>query len=319
MTENESARIDHYLFGEMNDSEREVFEDLLLANDELYYSTADRENELVDRFAANSLSEDFSKRFQNSLSLFPHRRQKVANAGALRTYIADVRKDAVTGAKSMPWYQRLGFAFKAPAFATAAIGLLLLGTIAFLLVQNRNTNNQVANASELQELRRRESELQATLDTERGTSGDLTSDLESEREQRAKLENELAELRKKISNTQPPANDIPMAPTIATLVLRPSGIRGGPNPPRRLEIPQNAKRVAVKLTLPAEEPVGNVNVQLNGETITQKQKPAQDANGGQSVSFSVPSAKFNNGLNRITVLDPSGKQIVEYVVMKENK
>jgi len=33
----------------------------------------------------------------------------------------------------------------------------------------------------------------------------------------------------------------------------------------------------------------------------------------------VPSAKFNNGLNRITVLDPSGKQIVEYVVMKENK
>ena len=315
----EDVKVDQYLLGEMSESERERFEENMLASDALYYSVADRENELVDRYVRDSLDADLTTRFQHSLPLFPARKQKLANAEMLRNYVADARQDAKSSAASIPWYQRLGFAFKAPAFATAAIGLLLLGTIAFLLVQNRNTNNQVANASELQELRRRESELQATLDTERSTSGDLTSDLESEREQRAKLENELAELRKKISNTQPPANDIPMAPTIATLVLRPSGIRGGPNPPRRLEIPQNAKRVAVKLTLPAEEPVGNVNVQLNGETITQKQKPAQDANGGQSVSFSVPSAKFNNGLNRITVLDPSGKQIVEYVVMKENK
>ncbi|HJS51981.1 MAG TPA: hypothetical protein VJ781_08790 [Pyrinomonadaceae bacterium] len=316
---NEKVKIDQYLLGEMDDSERETFEDRLISNDDLFYAVAERENELVDAFAKNSLDDDLAGRLRNSLSSFPGRQQKIANAGALGNYIADVRHEFQIRSKSASWYERLGFAFKMPAFAAAAVGLLLMGAIGVLIVQNRNLSDQVADASELEELRRRESELQTTLEAERSVSGDLTSDLESEREQRAKLENELAEVRKQMANARPPTNDAPIVPTIATLVLRPGGIRGGSTPVRRLQIPSDAKRVAVKVFLPTDDTgPSSVNVQLNGQTVVQRAKPIPGAQG-TSVSFSVPTDKLIEGLNRITVVDPAGKQIVEYAVIKGNK
>jgi len=80
MTDNESSRIDRYLFGEMSEAEHENFEAKLVLDDALFYSIADRENDLVDRYVTNKLPTEDAERFRLSLAKFAARQQKVSNA-----------------------------------------------------------------------------------------------------------------------------------------------------------------------------------------------------------------------------------------------
>src|SRR5687767_7907027 len=130
----ETAKIDGYLFGEMNEADRDKFDQEMMTDDELFYDVAERENELVDRYLRGDLEDSLAESFRNSLAKFPARRDKLSNASVLKAHIEEGRSAAAEAA-SIPWYRRLGFAFQAPALAAAAMALLLVGTVGFLLVQ----------------------------------------------------------------------------------------------------------------------------------------------------------------------------------------
>ncbi len=328
MTDTDSERIDHYLFGVMSDTERESFEDLMMADDKLFYAVAERENDLVDRFVANSLSRDLADRFESSLSGFPARRQKVANASLLQAHIAKSRQaDKEQTYEALSWFQRLGFAFRAPAFAAGALALLMLAAIGFLLVRNGNLQREVAGLKAAQtgdanvsELQKREAELVSILESEKSLSSDLTSDLETERERREKLETELADLRKQISNSRPPVTDTPIAPTIATLVLRPGGGRGEPTLVRKLALSGNEKKVSIVASLPGgATKTATANVELNGSRVANGLRVVTDSEGRRSVSFSTSPDKFLDGSNRLILTDADGNKLGEYVIMRSSK
>ncbi len=328
MTDNESARIDQYLFGEMSDAERERFEDRMLADDTLFYSAADRENELVDRHVANLLSNADEERFERSLAKFPARRQKIVNAGLLRTHIEESRKTTQEPAKeNVSWFQRLGSTFRAPAFAAAAMAILLIGVIGILLVRNGNLQRELAvlkadqtGDANLSELQKREAELTTSLESEKSLSSDLTSDLDSERERREKLETELADLQKKIANTQPPTTDKPIAPTIATLVLGVGGRRGGQAPARNLALSGDEKNVSVVISLPGDAAkTTTANIDLNGRRLADGLRVATGSDGRRSVALSIPPDKFQSGPNRLVVTDANGDRLGEYVIIKSSK
>ena len=317
-----SEKIDQYLFGEMKAPEIEYFEEQLMADDALFYEVKERENELVDRYAAGLLDDAETARFQSSFAQFPSRKTKAANAELLMQHIDEARASQVTVAEEkVPWFRRLGFAFQAPAFAAAALSLLLVGMIGVLFVQNRNLNQQVASlnssGSDINTLRQREAELQSQLEAERTAGGDLTTDLEAERERRTALENELSELRKQIAISRPAANNAPIVPTIATLILRPVGTRGGPEPVRKLRIENDEKRVALKIFLPGDTPEGTFSVRVNDIPAGSNIKPAREEGGAVSVSVAAAVASFRNGMNRVDVVDSNAKSIVSFAVQFE--
>ena len=313
------AEIDNYLFGEMSTESLDAFEQQLLENDELFHEIAERENALVDGFVHGKLDTEVEKRFRSALSRFPARQQKIANAATLQAFIKEELATAPV-AENTPWYQRLGFTFLAPAFAATALGLVLVGLMGLLLVQNRNLNNELAklnaNGSNINELRRREAELQAEIESLRTAGGDLTTDLDAERERRTALEIELAKLRGQISNSKP-ENGGPINPTIATLILRPIGIRGGPDPVRRLKIDNEERRVALKIYLPSETSDGTFGVRVNDLLAGRGIKPVKEPGGASSVSVSVESQSFRNGMNRVEVHDQSSQVVLSFAVMCE--
>lgn len=313
---NQLTDIDNYLFGEMSTDTHDAFEDQLLANDALFYDVAERENALVDGFVHGKLDTEVEKRFRNSLSKFPARQKKIANAATLHAFIKDEVASAPI-AEKVPWYQRLGFAFRAPAFAASALGILLIGMIGLLLVQNRSLNNELAkvNSDNINVLHQREAELQAEIESLRNASGDLTSDLGAERERRDELEAELADLRKQIGSAKP-TNGSTITPTIATLILRPSGIRGGPDAVRKLRIDNDEKRVALKIFLPGDAADGMFSVRVNDVRAGSGIKSMKAA-GGTSVSVAVAAESFRNGLNRVEVVDSNSQVISSFAVLCE--
>ena len=315
-----SAKIDSYLHAEMTDSEIENFEQQFMADDALFYDISERENDLVDRFVRGDLKGSEADRFQNSLSRFPQRRSKIANASLLNEYITE-QKQSAPAEVQVPWYRRLGFAFQTPALVSSALALLLVGTIGFLVIQNRNLNRQVAslntNGRSINELRQREAELQAMLESERAAGSDLTTDLETERERRTALENELAELRKQIVS-KPPVNGSPIVPTIATMILRPVSGRGGANPVRTLRLENDEKRVALKIFLPADVSADDTfAVRVNDIIAAGSVKPNKEAGGANSVAASVATGSFRDGLNRVEVFNSKSQNILSFAVILE--
>jgi hypothetical protein len=315
-----SAKIDSYIFGEMSEPEQGNFEQQLLANNDFFYEVAERENALVDAFVRGGLEDSVAKRFRDSLAKFPARRAKVSNASLLKVHIDESRSLNAAETNALPWYRRLGFAFQVPALAASALAFLLVGTVGFLLIQNRNLNQQVAslnsNNQDLNQLRQREAELQAELESMRTAGSDLTTDLESERERRQSLETELSKLRNQLQNGGS-ANDSPIVPTIATLVLRPMGTRGGPGSVRRLRLDNDEKRVALKIELPADRAEGLFLVRVNDISAASAVKPNRQPGGVSSLAITVPSESFRNGLNRVEVFDSNSQNVASFAVVCE--
>ena len=316
----QTSKIDIYLLGEMNEADRDNFEQEIMANDTLFYEVAERENQLVDSFVNGSMHDSIQVRFRETLAKFPARRGKIANASLLRTYIEETRTETASENVFVPWYRRLGFAFQTPALAAAALGLLLVGTVGLLFVQNRNLNQQIAylnsNVQDLDQLRQREAELQAELESLRTAGSDLTTDLEAERERRTALEEELAKLRDRIDKDGA-GIDSPIVPTIATLILRPTGTRGAPGNVRRLRLDNNEKRVALKIELPGDRSDGIFTVRVNDISVASEIKPNTASGGTNAVAVTVPSESFRNGLNRVEVFDSNSENVVSFAVVCE--
>ena len=320
MTAEQIATIDRYLLGEMNEFELNGFEDELVADDVLFYEVADRENELVDLYVRGKMTDPIATDFRNSLRIFPARREKLRNAAMFRVHVDESRSAVSAESTPVPWYRRLGFAFQTPALAAGAIGLLLVGVVGFLLVQNRNLNQQIAglnsNNQNLNQLRQREAELQAELESLRTAGSDLTTDLEAERERRTALETELSKLRNQIDKGDP-GSDSPIVPTIATLILRPTGIRGGPGNVRKLLLDNNERRVALKIELPSDRSEGSFAVRVNDVPVGSGIKPNREPGGASSIAVTVTSETFRNGLNRVEVFDSNSQNVVSFAVVCE--
>ncbi len=303
------TRIDKYLFNEMPETEREKFEDSFVSDDALFYEVAERENEVVDRYARGEMNGDQLARFERSLADNPARRQKIANAKILREFIADERPatKTITIAERSGFFSRL-FSFGA-TLQFASVGLILILALAsvFLWSENRRL---ASLQQELAASRQRESELAARIDDESATSGDLAADLESERERAAQLEAEIEKLRK--NNARPPVNNPPV--TIATLFLSGVGIRGDAIPARRLELSPGVSRVSIVVGISSDVASSeSLTVTLNGERVADKLK-AKVRRGETSIAITLPAAKLKPGRNELSVSDSKDAVVARYII-----
>jgi hypothetical protein len=300
---------ERYLLNEMSEKEREQFEDSFLADESLFYTIVERENELVDRYAQGQLSETVRERFERSLDSHPARRQKIANAKMLREFIDSERTEdkTITLAERSGFFSRVAelFSFRSPAFQFASIGLIAILGVAsvLLLIENRRLGSL---QSKLAESKQRESELISQIENERGNAEALTAGLNAERERREKLEAEIAKLEEGRNSASP--KEPPIRPTIATLVLPFVTSRGGPSlPSRRLELAAGVTRVSIVVELPPDGPaVERASVRINDKTIAALRVRER------RMVFGVDRSLLKTGRNSLIVSTTDGVVIGEY-------
>lgn len=315
--------IKRYVFAEMAGDERDAFEERVFVDDELFFEVADIENRLVDSYVAGDLSGDELTRFERSLEAVPSRREKIANARSLNTYIDEERTSVVEVAdeRETLWHKIAGLlGGRSTSFAygmSAAVVLLAVGT-ALLFFQNQRKNNELARLQDVQQRqgelqneldasRQRESELRTAIDAERDTSGDLQDELDRERAHREEIERELHTL--KNANTSQPG------PIVASAILFPIGGRGGqggtvPN----IKIGPETKRLSMRLTLPGNiGPDDRLTVRLNQKPIARDVAPRVSGNN-KSINVSVATQALKKGQNDLDVVDSAGRAVGSYAL-----
>lgn len=335
--------IKRYLYSEMSDAERAAMEESFFDNDELFYDVLNLENDLVDRYASGKMDGAEIERFERSLENLPERRAKIANAVALRSFIADERAPekvvAIAEAKQS-FGQKLAqfFSIKTPAFAYTMAGLIFLfaASSIFLLLDNNRKSNELARlqngqSNDLQrketdlqnrlgEAQTREAELKTQIDSERETSGDLTDELERERQKRREIEADLERLRREKAVPVPPATAAPPAPVIASILLSPITTRGGAPVTQNLSVERGTKRIAVRIVLPENTKTGErFSVALNGKTVAGDVAVLVSGGGQKAVQLTVSPNDLLDGANKLIVTNKTGEQITEYVFNARKK
>lgn len=162
-----------YLFGELSIEESAQFEDAYLKNDNVFHELVALENETIDQYVQGGLSGTERERFEKSLLRFPARREAVETARSLLAYSATtenefsfhqsrpVQVERRPPGKYRNWGSRIA----------AAVLLVTIGALFWLIVNNRRLGNELARlqreqaiaAQDKQELQRRIDGLQADL------------------------------------------------------------------------------------------------------------------------------------------------------------
>lgn len=333
-----TREIEDYLLGEMADEKRENFEEQLLADDDLYFEVCETENALVDRYVSESLAGEQAARFEKALQRTPALAEKVANARALRSFIASERRAEVITAEASPSiWERISrlfsFGSPAPAFAMGGLLLVFAAGLVLLLMENSRRSAEIARLEgelssssrpssreselerELANSRSREGELQQQIDGEKDIAGDLTADLARERENRRRLESEIEALRKE-STTTP--DKLPKSgiepPSILAVTLAPSN--GGHA--AAVNFRNDMRRAAFLLTLPRSiDKSERLSVRLNGDEIARNIQVRTDAAGARSLPVTVSPQQVRQGENSLTVHDKDGSVISEYAFVRK--
>ncbi|PYT01612.1 MAG: hypothetical protein DMF63_01840 [Acidobacteria bacterium] len=312
----DNDQIDNYLLNEMSAEAREKFEDRYFGDEELFFEIADRENELVDSYNAGQLKGAELERFERSLAQFPARRDKISNSRLLKEFIVEqnTKHGTITIAERRGVFGRIAdlFAFNSPAFQFASIGLILIlavGSI-FLLRENRRLGSM---QDELAASRAREAELSSQVSSQQDASSDLTADLDAERQRIQQLEAEIEKLR---TNQDTP--DHPVAPTIATLLIPVTGIRGAPAPVKQLTLPTGADRVSILLDSLTGSAGDKVTIELNGEVVARGVE-LRIKNDSLTASVIVSSAKLVDGRNTLRVVGNGGESASPMFIVNRKK
>ncbi len=339
------TEIKRFLYGEMTDAERDRLEEKFFDDDELFFAVVNLENELVDLYARGKFPADELLRFEHSLKKLPERRVKAANAAALQTFIAEGRSEERSEKRSeekpiavnQTFGQKLAefFTIKTPAFGYAMAGLLFLLAVSsiFLLIdggrkgeelaslQTERQGNQVVSQQKQSELenqlansQKQEADLKTQIDGERETSSDLTDELERERQKREQIENELERLRRESSAARPSPTPQPPAPIIASILLTPIiATRGGNLEAKKISVAPETKRIAVRLSLPADVKTDErFSVWLNDKNITQNLAARLNTSGQKTIQLMISPKDLLDGLNKLSVTDAAGKEISKY-------
>lgn len=330
----EQEKLMRYLYGELTEKEIEELEDRFFQDDELFYQAVELENNLVDRYAQGRLADGDLQRFGQALEKFPERRQKIANAVALQTFIQEEnagKKAAVPPQKitAQHFGQKLAnfFTIKSPLIGSAAAALLLIFTIAgiLLFLDNRRKTEALAQLenerqtietlrTQISDSENRLTNLNSQLEKNAEESVEFIEALESEQEKNRQLQKELDKaLRDNPKPVLPTPK--PSAPIIASILLtQPNTGRDGDGKMKTASVGENTRKLAINLTLgDTVKKEDKLTILLNEKPFLENVPPRVSTDGKKSLSLTIPTANLPEGANKLTVIDSSGKEITKYI------
>jgi uncharacterized protein YlxW (UPF0749 family) len=161
----------------------------------------------------------------------------------LSTVAVEERNEPLTArSDKRNWRERLlaGFRSSVARFAMVAAIVVLLLAVAWMATETSRLRRQVSQLESRQTTREQEIEQQST--EQRSRVEQLNQELEEERNRRARLEQELAQLREQSSP------DNALRPSIISLILAPSRIRGG-GETKKITISDDSAQVRLLLNI----------------------------------------------------------------------
>lgn len=295
---NNEKLIAQYLLGELPEEQQVEIEDRAFADKEYLASITAVENDLIDEYVRDEMSETQRRRFESRFLASAERRKRVAFAKAFAgvTSAAPVVATAprpVVAQKAVSWRESLEAYIRGlvpiPRFAMGVAMVVLLGGSISLLSEMLRLRSQITHLQA--ENQSRQNEMQRQFESERRRSEELTARLNQEKQQREQTDESLRQL------SETPETPAPK-PIIASLILLPGISRGAGDKPR-LVLPSDARLVRLNIGIEPEEPYKTYAVELrtvSGRAVWNRENlTARDRRGARAIGLTVPATAVKPG------------------------
>jgi len=297
---NSERVIARYLLGELPEEQQVEIEDRAFADKDYLASITAVENDLIDEYVREELSETDRRKFENRFLASTERRKRVEFARALANMAFEAKAAEKPGRApaAVSWRDALE-AFIAGfnpfgKFALATMTLLIMAGGAWLLIKTWPQRSQLTQLQADNESRQSERQaLEQQIEAERKRNEELAARLNQEKQQREQSDEALRQLSEARDKSTPSAR-----PVIASLTLLPGISRGGGEKPS-LVLPENARLVRLQIGIDAEEQYKTFAAELRtsaGRQIwTKENLTARSGRRAGSISVIVPATALKPG------------------------
>ena len=291
---NNEKLIARYLLGDLPEEQQVEIEDRAFSDKEYLALITAVENDLIDEYVRQELSQTERQQFETRFLASAERRKRVDFARALRRVPA---AESVVVAQPAQWSWRDSLdAFisglnPAARFAVAAAMLVLVVGGAWLLTETLRLRSRLTQLQAQNQAR--QSELQQQIEAERRRNEELNARLSQEKQQREQSDESLRQLSEAGDESTPPPR-----PVIASLTLLPGLSRGG-GEKASLIMPDDARRVRLQIGIDPEEQYKTYAVELRtvaGRQVwTRENLAARTRRGGRTVGLTLPATVLKSG------------------------
>lgn len=307
--------IRRYLLGELSEQEREQVEQRLLSDDDFYQQLLIAEDEVVDEFVSDALTESERAKFSQRFLQVPELRQDVRFAAGLRKHTLEAAPQTAVLAPSptrvslFSWLRRF-FMRPVLAFSLATALLAAVVLVALLSVQNSRLRKQVEQLQAQQTpTPASEQDLQEQLAAERLRNEQLRAELLRE-QQRTDKTPEIQNVNGRPQPTPEPTLSPPSKSAAVFAVTLTPGLVRDSGTSKKFSLPPATREVMLGLELPAS---GHSSYSVVLKTVEGRELLSRRGlrTGGleQSVSFVVPARllKPNDYQILLTGVTPTGE------------
>jgi hypothetical protein len=293
---NNEKLIARYLLGDLPEEQQVEIEDRAFADKEYLALVTSVENDLIDEYVRQELSETERQQFESRFLASAGRRKRVEFARALAGVpVAAAEPERVVVSQPAKWTWRDSlYAFliglnPAAKFATVAVMLFLTFGGVWLFAETMRLRNQLTQLQAQNQTR--QNELQQQVEAERRRSEELNARLTQEKQQREQSDESLRQLSETGSET-------PARPVIAALTLLPGLSRGG-GEKSSLILAGDARLVRLQIGIDPNEPYKTFAVELRtaaGRQVwTRENLTARTRGRARAVSLTLPASALKSG------------------------
>lgn len=301
---NNEKLIAQYLLGELPEEQQVEIEDRAFADKEYLASITAVENDLIDEYVRNELSQTQRQQFESRFLVSAERRKRVAFAKALAGVtspapVVETARQPVVASRAVSWRESfeafIGGLIPVPRFAMGVAMVVLLGGSLSLLGEMLRLRSQLHSMRA--ESQSQQNALQQQVESERRRSEELVARLNQEKQQREQTDESLRQL------SETPETPAPK-PVIAALTLLPGLSRGAGDKPR-LALPENARLVRLNIGVEPEEPYKTYAVELrtvSGRSVWNRENlTARERRGARAIGLTLPATVVKPGEYELTL------------------
>jgi cell division protein FtsB len=294
-----------YLLGEMGEDEQEQVEEMYFGDEEFFDRLLIVEDELIDAYARQKLSELERERFENYFLRSPERRERVEFAKAWvelfsRTPESDRDKKPSLLPRPYIGFSRLK---QAAFFIPLAAAILLLFGLTWLFLQNGKLRSALEQAQAASvELERKELDLEQQMAEQRARNEEVVQELANERS---------------ASNQQSPENQAPekQSPKIASFVLT-AGLTRGAGSVNAVAIPKGSDTVKLETYFRQgdyKEYRTAIRTAEGAEVWSQPKLRAQSKGPIKTIALKLPANLLHSGEYILTVSGVNSREENEII------
>jgi flagellar biosynthesis GTPase FlhF len=293
--------IARYLLGDLAENQQIDIEDRAFRDEDYRQNIMAVENDLIDEYVRNELSESQRGLFESRFLRSDGRRRRVEFARALSAGLTEAKtmepRRAIVSS-SIGWRESLTTFLQglAPAnrFALAAAALLIIAGGAWLITQTLRQGAQLARLQANQQSQQDNRQaLAQQIEAERKRNQELTAQLENEKQQRGQSDEVAARLQREAESKPQPARS-----TMVTLALL-AGISRGSNARPKLILPESAQLVRLQIGVEPEDQYQSFRVQLltqdGRQVLTRDHLSASSSRSGKTIGLILPANLITAG------------------------